>query len=1006
MIKHKKLSIIVLSIFILLIVVQASFASNNDTIIGDDGEADSGVVYVSPDGSDENAGTNDSPVKTISKSIELAGKAENSSHKIIVRQGTYNEADLNIASALDISAEGDVTIDAYNKKSRILNIETSDEVKIAGITFKNGRDTDGGAIFIKDAKVTISNCTFVNNTAVEGGAIYWNADNGILTDSYFTLNRARTASAISWGGLEENAYEKGGKNGLIVNTVFDNNDNANRNANCMGLALYSNNITVINSSFINNNGRYGSTGGSLHLYGDYITVDGCLFENNTMDQAPAIQADGDHSKIINCIFKNNTINSTESARAGAVEIDSINSIIQNNIFMDNGGENCYNGGAIAVIYDGFFGDEVIDISNNTFINNSAKYGGSIFIEGGYESYCIFKEMIIANNVFDSSQASTAAGVYVRNVDLEESIVILENNQFKNLIANHADSIFIDYAAVYLKNNRIVNCTSADENNHIYNLEGYISGNLTVTVNNNDTVELLAGKTIDVNATVADDMNNFISGGIIRFIVQGSDVDEDGFSLESGTATVNFKSSVVGMFLVSADYTNGDLAEVKTSIVIALPYDIAILFDNQTGLCEEKITVPVVVAVNMYLLDGDNITVTFNNETSIVPVSNGNALIELTLPDVNGTYDLTITYDIQSETQNIVVKDNNVIFDVPDVEVTPNTGRLNMTLKDSEGNPLVGHEINVEFANMTETLTTDNNGSAGLDLNLSIGTYPVNVTYIGDKYKSKNMTSTITVKYLDVILDSKDIAMDYRDGTSYIVRLTDANQNPIANQTINITLDKVYSLVSDANGIVSILIKLNPGEYKASVAYGGNDIYNASKTENSIKINSKAKLTASNVNMYYSDSKYYKVRVYGHDGKVVGAGVKVKITINKKTYTRTTDKNGYASMKISLTPKTYTVKATCYGVTKSSKIVVKKVLTAKNIAKKKAKKIKFNAKLAKGKKVLSNKNVKFKIKGKTYTVKTNKKGIATVALKNLKVGKYTIYTYYGKSYIKNQITIKK
>ena len=312
----------------------------------------------------------------------------------------------------------------------------------------------------------------------------------------------------------------------------------------------------------------------------------------------------------------------------------------------------------------------------------------------------------------------------------------------------------------------------------------------------------------------------------------------------------------------------------------------------------------------------------------------------------------------------------------------------------------------EFANITETLTTDNNGSAGLDLNLSIGTYPVNVTYIGDKYKSKNMTSTITVKYLDVILDSKDIAMDYRDGTSYIVRLTDANQNPIANQTINITLDKVYSLVSDANGIVSILIKLNPGDYKVSAAYGGNDIYNASKTENSIQINSKAKLTASNVNMYYSDSKYYKVRVYGHDGKVVGAGVKVKITINKKTYTRTTDKNGYASMKISLTPKTYTVKATCYGVTKSSKIVVKKVLTAKNIAKKKAKKIKFSAKLAKGKKVLSNKNVKFKIKGKTYTVKTNKKGIATVTLKNLKVGKYTIYTYYGKSYIKNQITIKK
>jgi uncharacterized repeat protein (TIGR02543 family) len=38
---------------------------------------------------------------------------------------------------------------------------------------------------------------------------------------------------------------------------------------------------------------------------------------------------------------------------------------------------------------------------------------------------------------------------------------------------------------------------------------------------------------------------------------------------------------------------------------------------------------------------------------------------------------------------------------------------------------------------------------------------------------------------------------------------------------------------------------------------------------------------------------------------------VKITINGKTYKVKTDKNGYASLKISLKPKTYTVKAT-YG----------------------------------------------------------------------------------------------
>ena len=1005
MFDKKRLIIISFAILMLLFVIQASFAENNDTI-SDVSDINTGIIYVSTTGSDSNTGSQDSPVQTIGKSIELASKNENSEHKIIINEGTYNESDLKINSNMEISTQGSVIIDA-NRQARILNIESAGDVKLSGILFKNGRDTEGGAIFITDSKVAINNCTFISNTAVEGGAIYWNADEGILSNSYFTQNRARTASAISWGGLEDNAFEKGGKNGLIINTTFENNDNANTNGNCMGLAIYSNNVTVVSCNFTNNHGRYGSTGGSLHIYGDDISVIGCLFENNTMDQGPAIQSDGDKSSIINCIFKNNTINSTERARGGAIELESLNSKIINNTFIANGGENCYNGGAIAVIYDGFVGDEIIEIINNKFIENSAVYGASIFIEGGYESYCIFDKIIIDNNIFDGCEASTTAGVYVRNVDLESSIVVLTNNIFKNLIATHSDSIFIDYASVKLANNSIINCTSTDENNHIFNYEGYISANLTVCVNNNDTVELLAGKTIDVNATVVDDMNNSISGGIIRFIVQGSDVDEDGFSLESGTATVSFKSSVVGMFLVSADYTNGDLANVKTSIVIALPYDIVILFENQTGLVGQTIQIPVIAIVNGYLVDNENVSVLFNENEFNLTITNGTALLNLTLPEINGTYNLTITYDIQSETEEIAVKDNSVILEVPAVYTTPNTGKLNIHLMDSENNPLGNEEIIVKFENIEKTLITDENGSANIDLNLSVGKYDVTVNYYGNKYKSSNMTSTINVDYLGVIITSQDINMNYNDGTSFIIRLTDTDYNPLDNQTIAITLDNTeYNSNTDSNGIVSMLITQNPGNYNVSITYAGNSVYNSSKSENTIVINSLAKLVASDLTMYYAEGKSYKLRVYGNDGKAVGSGIKVKLTVNKKTYTRTTDKNGYVYLKISLTPNTYTIKTTYNGLTKTNKIVVKKVLSAKNISKKKTKVVKFNAKLSKGKTVLKNKKLKFKVKGKTYTAKTNKKGIATVSLKNLKVGKYTIYTYYGKSKIKNTITIKK
>ena len=80
----------------------------------------------------------------------------------------------------------------------------------------------------------------------------------------------------------------------------------------------------------------------------------------------------------------------------------------------------------------------------------------------------------------------------------------------------------------------------------------------------------------------------------------------------------------------------------------------------------------------------------------------------------------------------------------------------------------------------------------------------------------------------------------------------------------------------------------------------------------------------------------------------------------------------------------------------------------SISKKKAKSYKFQASLktSKGKAIVG-KKLTFKIKGKTYSAKTNKKGVATINIKlKLKVGKYTITTTYSKTSIKNKLTIRK
>ena len=150
---------------------------------------------------------------------------------------------------------------------------------------------------------------------------------------------------------------------------------------------------------------------------------------------------------------------------------------------------------------------------------------------------------------------------------------------------------------------------------------------------------------------------------------------------------------------------------------------------------------------------------------------------------------------------------------------------------------------------------------------------------------------------------------------------------------------------------------------------------------------------------------YKVRVYDDYGKIA-KNVTVKFKINGKTYSRKTDNKGYAYLKISLKPKKYAISASYKGFIVKNNVTVKSTVITKNITKKKAKTIKFTAKLVNSKgKILKYKYIKFKFKSKIYKRKTNSKGIATLSLKNLKRGKYVIYSTYGKLTIKNTIRIK-
>ena len=205
-----------------------------------------------------------------------------------------------------------------------------------------------------------------------------------------------------------------------------------------------------------------------------------------------------------------------------------------------------------------------------------------------------------------------------------------------------------------------------------------------------------------------------------------------------------------------------------------------------------------------------------------------------------------------------------------------------------------------------------------------------------------------------------------------------------------------------------------GSHNITVTYSGDGKY-APTSRSSVVVKEHIpviKLSASNLSMLYTSGKYFKIRLASDNQPL--ANQKVKITINGKTYTKTTDRNGYASLKVTLPPKAYNVKATYGNFTITKKVTVKSIISTKNInAKKSAKTVKIKVTLKKvNGKYLKNKKVTLKFNKKILKAKTNKKGVVTFTIKNsvfkmLKVGKkYSYKITYGKDSVSKKITIKK
>ena len=483
----------------------------------------------------------------------------------------------------------------------------------------------------------------------------------------------------------------------------------------------------------------------------------------------------------------------------------------------------------------------------------------------------------------------------------------------------------------------------------------------------------------------------------------------------------YQNGIIGLHLFDDDYNtygqiytseNGDIiAAVGTYFETAgSPYTISVYVDGRMVYSQSGKSSHAgyeTVKLNKYIAVDENLTFEIRIKSASVPyVKNSRSIL---MPKVNYIYDDGKKIDLGTRGYFAPIKaytyhNSNITKNV--VNYYDNATETIFTVY----NIFEGNTIQASFNNKNYTIPIINNTG-----NISLGVLPVGEYLVTITYNNQTISTPVLIKTTIFSDDQKDMTLAYNAGGSFAVQFFNPNGNPLANTQVTAKFDnqELSGAITNEEGILSINIHPTNPIGKHYIDYVNPK--NGETLRVTINIVSRFYGNA-NVNMYYDDGHTYKVRVRDDTGKFVEEDEIVTIKIGKHTFNVKTDEEGYAILKIpsKITPGKYTISATYKGQTVKNTLTVKQVLKTKKTVKikKSAKKLVLKATLKKGKTALKGKVIKFKVKGKTYKAKTNKKGVAKVTIKKkvikkLKKGKkYTIKVSYLSDVIKATLKVRR
>jgi len=664
----------------------------------------------------------------------------------------------------------------------------------------------------------------------------------------------------------------------------------------------------------------------------------------------------------------------------------------------------------------FVGDETVIVANLTPAD-----AGNVTFTSDDENIVIVDDQgnVIANGkgqaiitvIFegDNKYAASENKTITVDVSLNDASVTVDNDTLDLKVdetyainaTKHPDTILLD-----------ITYKSSDDSVATVDKKGIVTavgeGTAIITLSVGDD-EIYAKNSTNVSVTVSKIPTEISADPTSLDLLIGNESQIVATLTPRDAGNVTFTSNDEDVVTVDA---NGNIIAVgKGNATITLSFE----GDEKYAAAENK-----TISVNVNLKDanisidapeiieGENATVTvtlpedatgnvsIGNES--IPVQNATASAVLTnLPVGNTSIPITYSgddkYNPAMTTVNITVNKNTLNITAEDLtKYYKDSEKFAVTVTDARGQAVSNKTVEITINGVTYNRTTDENGTAKLNINLNSGEYPVSVA-VDDII----VNSTVTVKST---IDAADVIKIFRNDTQYYAKFIDSNTNILANTSVSFNINGIiYNRTTDGNGTAKLNINLDAGDY---IITATNTVTGEMKS-NTIKVISL--IESNDLTKYYRNASQFVVRIHSADGGYIGAGENVTFNINGVFYTRTTNATGHAKLNINLGQGNYTITTYYKDCSKGNNIEVLPILIANDLEMKYMDGSLFKAKLVDGQgKAYAGQSVQFNINGVFYNSVTSSDGVAKLNI-NLMAGEYIITSSYNSFNTANKITIR-